>query len=147
MKTFIPTVDMNTKKWYVVDATDKTLGRLASRIAVVLRGKHKPTFTPHIDTGDFVVVINADKVAVTGSKLLNKIYYHHTQYPNGLKSKPLGKKLAENPESVIKKAVWGMLPKARLGRDIYKKLKVYSGEAHPHKAQSPMPLPEQISGF
>jgi len=147
MKTFIPTVDMNTKKWYIVDATDKTLGRLASRIAVVLRGKHKPTFTPHIDMGDFVVVINADKVAVTGNKLLNKIYYHHTQYSNGLKSQPLGKKLAAHPESVIKKAVWGMLPKARLGRDIYKKLKVYSGEAHPHKAQAPVPLPECMTGF
>ncbi len=137
MKTFMPKIDVNEKKWYLVDATDKTLGRLATRIAAVLRGKHKPTFTPSLDAGDFVVVVNAEKISYTGKKLTDKIYYHHSMYPNGLKAKPLGKLLDERPEEVLKKAVWGMLPKGRLGRDMFKKLKVYTGGAHPHKAQGP----------
>ncbi|MBI5235292.1 MAG: 50S ribosomal protein L13 [Deltaproteobacteria bacterium] len=145
MKTYLPKTDAIDRKWYVVDADGKTLGRLATRIAAILRGKHKPTFTPHLDTGDFVVVVNADKVAVTGKKETDKIYYHHTMYPNGLKSRPLGRVMNEKPEEALKKAVWGMLPKARLGRDIFKKLKVYAGEAHPHKAQLPVALPEQIA--
>lgn len=140
MKTFLPKVDVNAKTWYLVDAKGETLGRLASRIAVILRGKHKPTYTPSLDTGDFVVVVNAEKIAVTGNKLTDKMYYHHTMYPNGLKTIPLEKLLAENPEEVLKKAVWGMLPKGPLGRDMFKKLKVYTGGEHPHKAQTPVAL-------
>ena len=140
MKTFIPKVDANTKKWFLVDAKGQTLGRLAASIATVLRGKHKPTFTPHIDTGDFVVVINAEKVGVTGQKMTDKIYYHHSMYPGGLKSVPLSKIMSEKPEEAIKKAVWGMLPKGPLGRDMLKKLKVYAGENHPHQAQGPAAL-------
>lgn len=140
MKTFLPKVDVNAKTWYLVDANGKTLGRLAARIATILRGKHKPTFTPSIDMGDFVVVVNAEKIGYTGSKYTDKIYYHHTMYPNGLKSDPLRKLLTEKPEEVLRKAVWGMLPKGPLGRDMVKKLKIYSGEAHPHKAQMPVAL-------
>lgn len=141
MKTFIPKVDANEKSWYIVDAQGKTLGRLASKIAAVLRGKHKPSFTPHIDTGDFVIVINAEKVHFTGKKLTDKIYYHHTMYPEGLREEPLRKFLEEKPERIIEKAVWGMLPKDRLGRDLFKKLKVYTGSKHPHEAQKPAALP------
>ncbi len=140
MNTYMPKADIDRKKWHLVDASDKTLGRLASRIAAILRGKHKPTFTPSIDTGDFVVVVNAEKISYTGKKITDKIYYHHSMYPNGLKAKPLGKLLEERPEEVLKKAVWGMLPKGRLGRDMFKKLKVYTGDAHPHKAQMPVAL-------
>lgn len=140
MGTYIPKVDMKTKKWHLIDASDKTLGRLATRIAVILRGKHRPDFTTYIDTGEFVVVVNAEKIAVTGKKLTDKIYYHHSMYPNGLKSKPMEKLLTENPAEVLKKAVWGMLPKGRLGRDMFKKLKVYAGGEHPHKAQMPVAL-------
>ncbi|MBI5892094.1 MAG: 50S ribosomal protein L13 [Deltaproteobacteria bacterium] len=130
----------NEKKWFVVDARDKILGRLASRVATILRGKHKPIYTPFIDTGDFVVVVNADKVAWTGKKDTDKIYYHHTMYPAGLRAVSFGKLLEEKPEEVIKKAVWGMLPKGSLGRDMLKKLKVYAGENHPHDAQRPEKL-------
>ncbi|MEK6531020.1 MAG: 50S ribosomal protein L13 [Deltaproteobacteria bacterium] len=140
MKTYMPKTEMNKKKWHLVDAKDKTLGRIATSIAVLLRGKHRPDFTPSLDTGDFVVVINAEKFAYTGAKLKDKVYYHHTMYPNGLKEEPLEKLLKEKPEEVIKKAVWGMLPKGRLGRDMFKKLKVYTGEAHPHQAQQPEAL-------
>lgn len=140
MKTHLPKVEMHEKNWFVVDAEGKTLGRLASKIAAVLRGKHKADFTPHIDTGDFVVVVNAEKIGYTGAKLTDKIYYHHSQYPNGLKSTPLRKIMEEKPEEALKKAVWGMLPKDRLGRDMFKKLKVYTGGAHPHKAQQPKPM-------
>jgi len=139
MKTEFVKPQGNTK-WHIVDAKDKILGRLASRIATVLKGKHKPTYTPFMDTGDFVVVINAEKIAVTGNKLTDKIYYHHTMYPNGLKAEPLEHRLARKPEDVVIKAVWGMLPKGSLGRDIIKKLKVYSGENHPHHAQRPEKL-------
>ncbi len=128
------------RKWYVVDATDKILGRLASRIATYLRGKHKPQFTPNVDTGDFIVVINAEKVKLTGKKLDKKIYYHHTGYPGGLKAETARSRLQRKPEQVIMDAVWGMLPKNRLGRKLLKKLKVYRGPEHPHSAQNPEPL-------
>lgn len=140
MKTYLPKVDPNTKKWYLIDAEGKTLGRLATRIATILRGKHRPTFTPSLDTGDFVVVVNAEKVHFTGKKLTDKIYYHHSMYPNGLKSVPLEKIMAECPEEALKKAVHGMLPKGPLGRDMFKKLKVYTGTEHPHRAQMPVAL-------
>ena len=140
MKTeFIKTQDKD-RKWHIVDAKDKILGRLASGIATVLKGKHKPSYTPFMDTGDFVVVVNADKIAVTGKKLTDKIYYHHSMYPNGLKAEPLGKRLARKPEDIVTHAVWGMLPKGSLGRDMIKKLKVYSGGNHPHQAQRPEKL-------
>ncbi|HBO84104.1 MAG: 50S ribosomal protein L13 [Deltaproteobacteria bacterium GWC2_42_11] len=130
----------NEKKWLVVDASGKVLGRLASKVATVLRGKHKPSYTPFIDMGDFVIVVNAKKVAFTGKKDTDKIYYHHTMYPGGLRATSLGKLLAEQPEKVIMKAVRGMLPKGRLGRDMLKKLKVYAGTNHPHEAQKPETL-------
>ncbi len=125
------------RKWYLVDATDKVLGRLASRIAAYLRGKHKPRFTPNVDTGDFIVVINAEKVKLTGNKLNQKVYYHHTGYPGGLKAETAKSRLQRRPELVITEAVRGMLPKNRLGRAMIKKLKVYRGSAHPHGAQKP----------
>lgn len=125
------------RKWYVVDAKDAILGRLASKIAVHLRGKNKPIFTPHIDTGDFVIVVNAEKVKTTGNKLDDKIYYHHSGYPGGISAETLRKRLETKPEQVILDAVWGMLPKNRLGRAMLKKLKVYRGSKHPHTAQKP----------
>lgn len=128
------------RKWYVVDAEGKVLGRLASQIASHLRGKHKPVFTPHVDTGDFVVVVNADKVKFTGKKLDQKLYYRHSNYPGGLRSETLKKRLETKPEEVVRDAVWGMLPKNRLGRTLIKKLKVYRGTEHPHEAQKPEPL-------
>ncbi|MEE9591544.1 MAG: 50S ribosomal protein L13 [Thermodesulfobacteriota bacterium] len=137
MKTYLPTKDDIKQKWYLVDANDKVLGRLATRIASILRGKNKPIYTQFIDTGDYVVVVNADSVAVTGKKLDDKIYYHHTQYPGGIKEITLKDLMQKRPEDVIKKAVWGMLPKGSLGRKMFKKLKVYAGEAHPHQAQQP----------
>ena len=128
------------RKWYVVDATDMTLGRLASEIAKVLRGKNKAIFTPHIDTGDYVIVINAEKIAVTGKKLDQKIYYHHSDYVGGMKETTLREKLAKKPESVIELAVKGMLPKGPLGRQMLKKLHVYAGSEHKHEAQKPVVL-------
>ncbi len=125
------------QKWYLVDAKDAILGRLAVKVAKVLRGKDKPIFTPNVDTGDFVIVINAEKIKVTGKKLDDKIYYHHSGYPGGLKSETLRERLRKSPEKIISEAVWGMLPKGRLGRAIFKKLKVYKGPEHPHKAQKP----------
>ncbi len=124
-------------KWYIVDAKDKVLGRLASRIATYIRGKHKPIFTPNVDTGDFMIVINADKVKVTGNKLLDKMYQHHTGYIGNLKEKSLRDRMNTEPEKVIEDAVWGMLPKNRLGRAMIKKLKVYRGPEHGHAAQKP----------
>ncbi|MBU4319867.1 MAG: 50S ribosomal protein L13 [Thermodesulfovibrionales bacterium] len=124
-------------KWYLVDAKDAVLGRLAVKIAVCLRGKNKAIFTPNVDTGDFVVVVNAEKVRTTGKKLDDKIYYHHSGYPGGIKAKTLRERLSKEPEKVISDAVWGMLPKNRLGRAMLKKLKVYKGSAHPHAAQKP----------
>ncbi len=124
-------------KWYLVDAKDAVLGRLAVKIAVCLRGKNKAIFTPNVDTGDFVIVVNAEKVRTTGKKLDDKIYYHHSGYPGGIKARTLRERLAKEPQKVISDAVWGMLPKNRLGRAMLKKLKVYKGSAHPHAAQKP----------
>lgn len=140
MKTYMPDKDSVPRKWYLVDIKGKTLGRVATAIAAVLRGKHKPTYTPSIDTGDFVVVINSGKVSVTGKKLTDKMYHHHTNYPGGLRSVALGKLLQTKPEAAIEKAVQGMLPSGPLGRDMFKKLKVYAGDKHPHAAQNPEPL-------
>jgi large subunit ribosomal protein L13 len=126
--------------WVLVDATDKTLGRLATRIAMVLRGKHKPEFTPNADTGDYVVVINAEKIKVTGDKLDSKRYWRHTEHPGGIKSNTLAEVLATHPERAIEKAVKGMLPKGPLGYAQFRKLKVYAGDKHPHAAQQPKPL-------
>jgi len=125
------------QKWFLVDAKGKTLGRLATRIAILLRGKHKPIFTPHVDTGDFVVVVNAEKVNLTGKKWEEKFYIYHTGYPGGLKSTSAGKVKKTKPQRLITMAVQGMLPKTKLGKKMIKKLKVYSGEAHPHQAQQP----------
>jgi large subunit ribosomal protein L13 len=130
------------KRWYVVDATDQVLGRLSTRIATVLRGKHKPSFTPHVDTGDFVVVVNAEKVRLTGRKAEQKVYYRHTGYPGGIKSTTAAKRLAgAHPERVLEDAVRGMLPKNALGRQLVGKLKVYAGPEHPHTAQKPEAFP------
>ena len=126
--------------WYLVDANEKTLGRLASKIAHRLRGKHKPEYTPHVDTGDYIVVVNAEKVRVTGNKMQDKMYYHHTGYIGNLKSTNLTKLLAEHPERALEKAVKGMLPKNSLGKMMFKKLKVYAGPEHKHEAQQPQPL-------
>ncbi|NLU43066.1 MAG: 50S ribosomal protein L13 [Firmicutes bacterium] len=125
------------RKWYVVDASGRTLGRLASRVAAILRGKHKPTFTPHVDTGDYVIIVNADKIVLTGNKLRDKIYYRHTQYPGGLRAMTYGQFLAKSPEKLIERAVRGMLPNNRLGKSMIKKLKVYASADHPHQAQKP----------
>jgi large subunit ribosomal protein L13 len=125
------------RRWYVVDAKDAVLGRLATKIATYLRGKNKPVFTPNVDTGDFIIVINADKIRLTGRKLDNKIYYHHTGYIGGIKAQTAKSMLDKSPEKIIEKAVWGMLPKNTLGKQMLKKLKVYKGAEHPHKAQVP----------
>ncbi|MEE8156550.1 MAG: 50S ribosomal protein L13 [Gammaproteobacteria bacterium] len=140
MKTFSAKNETVKRDWYVVDASGKTLGRLASEIARRLRGKHKPEYTPHVDTGDYIIVVNAEKVRVTGNKLKDKIYYHHTGYIGNLKSEPLGKLLDRHPERVIEKAVKGMMPRNPLGRRMLKKLKVYAGSEHAHTAQQPQPL-------
>jgi large subunit ribosomal protein L13 len=130
-----------TRSWFIVDATNKPLGRLASEIASVLRGKHRPTYTPHVDTGDFVVVINADKVALTGNKLVQKNYYSYSGHVGGLRTTAAKDMLVHNPEHVIEHAVKGMLPKNPLGKKMFSKLKVYAATEHPHKAQQPKPLP------
>jgi large subunit ribosomal protein L13 len=140
MKTFSAKAETVKRDWYVVDATDKTLGRLSTEIAKRLRGKHKPEYTPHVDTGDYIVVINAEKVRVTGRKTTDKIYHHHTGYPGGLKSISFEKLIERAPERVIETAVKGMLPKNPLGRDMYRKLKVYAGGKHNHEAQQPKTL-------
>ena len=140
MKTFSPKPTDITRNWFVVDASDKILGRLASAVAVRLRGKHKVEFAPHIDTGDFIIVVNAAKVHTTGRKLDQKKYYRHSGWIGGLKETSLRDMLAKKPEEVIRKAVRGMLPKNRLGRAMLKKLKIYAGEAHPHEAQKPETL-------
>ncbi len=140
MKTFVAKEHEIEKKWYLVDATDRILGRLASQIAIRLRGKHKPIFTPHADTGDFIVVVNADKVALTGSKWDNKIYYRHTGYVGGLKQISAKKLLEKRPDEVLRLAVKRMLPKNSLGRRQLKKLKIYAGSDHPHQAQGPEKL-------
>ena len=140
MKTFSPTPENIDRQWYVVDANDQILGRLASQIAHRLRGKHKPEFAPHMDNGDFIVVVNCEKIKVTGNKLQKKNYYHHTGYVGNLKSITLEKQLQQKPEEVLRTAVRGMLPKNRLGRAMLKKLKIYAGAEHPHQAQEPKTL-------
>ena len=137
MKTFMASEATIDRKWYVVDAAGMTLGRLASEVAKVLRGKNKPIFTPHMDTGDYVIVINAEKIKVTGKKLDQKIYYHHSDYVGSLKAVTLKEKLAKKPEQVVEQAVKGMLPKGPLGRQMYTKLHVYAGPEHKHAAQKP----------
>lgn len=137
MKTFMASPSTIDRKWYVVDAENMTLGRLASEVAKVLRGKNKPIFTPHMDTGDNVIVINASKVKVTGKKLDQKIYHHHSEYVGGMKETTLREKMAKKPEQVIELAVKGMLPKGPLGRQMFKKLHVYAGPEHTHAAQKP----------
>ena len=140
MKTFSAKAETVERDWYVVDATNKTLGRLASQIALRLRGKHKPTYTPHVDTGDYIIVLNAEKVSVTGRKMTDKTYYWHTGYPGGIKSITLDKLLAKAPERVLEKAVKGMLPNNPLGRAMFRKLKVYAGATHHHTVQQPKKL-------
>jgi large subunit ribosomal protein L13 len=125
------------RKWYVVDARDAVLGKLATKVATYLRGKNKPVFTPNVDTGDFIIVINADKVKLTGNKVNDKVYYHHSGYIGGIKAQTAKELFEKKPETIIEKAVWGMLPKNRLGRMMIKKLKVYRGPEHPHEAQTP----------
>ncbi len=137
MKTFSAKAQAVSHQWYVVDATEQTLGRFASQIAKYLRGKHKPEYTPHVDTGDYIVVLNAEKIAVTGKKMSDKIYYSHSGFPGGLKAVTLEKLLAKHPTRVIEHAVKGMLPKNPLGRDMFRKLKIYVGSEHPHGAQQP----------
>ena len=137
MKTFMASPATIERKWYVVDATNMTLGRLAAEVAKVLRGKNKPIFTPHMDTGDYVIVVNAAQVKVTGKKLDQKVYYHHSDYVGGMKETTLKEMMAKKPERVIELAVKGMLPKGPLGRQMYRKLHVYAGAEHPHAAQKP----------
>ncbi len=140
MDTYMARKEDVERKWYVVDATGYTLGRLSAEIAKILRGKNKPTYTPHIDTGDYVIVVNAEKIKVTGKKLDQKIYYHHSEYIGGMKETTLKDMLAKHPERVIEHAVKGMLPKGPLGRQMYKKLFVYAGPDHKHAAQKPEAL-------
>ncbi|MFN8188508.1 MAG: 50S ribosomal protein L13 [Gaiellales bacterium] len=140
MKTWNAKPNELERRWYVVDADGKTLGRLATQIAETLRGKGKPQYTPHVDTGDFVIVVNAEKIAVTGKKLDQKLYHRHSGYPGGLRSRTLRTQLERQPTEVLRKAVKGMLPRNRLGRAQLLKLKVYAGPAHPHEAQQPVPL-------
>ena len=140
MKTQVAKKDEVTRDWYLVNAENQVLGRIATQIANVLRGKNKPTFTPSVDTGDFVIVVNAEKIALTGNKLSDKTYYSHSGYPGGLKSITAGKLLDKKPEDIIRKAVKGMLPKNKLARHMLNKLKVYTGAEHPHKAQQPKVL-------
>jgi large subunit ribosomal protein L13 len=142
MKTWNAKPGEVDRRWYVVDAEGQTLGRLATRIADTLRGKDKPQYTPHVDTGDFVIVVNAEKIAVTGNKLDQKRYYRHSGYPGGLRSRTLREQLDRQPTEVLRKAVKGMLPRNRLARAQITKLKVYAGPEHPHSAQAPQPLPE-----
>jgi large subunit ribosomal protein L13 len=140
VKTFSAKAEDIERKWFVVDAQGQTLGRLATRIASVLRGKHKPVYTPHLDCGDYVIVVNADKIHVTGQKLEQKTYYRHSGYPGGLRQVSLRRQLQVHPDRVIEAAVRGMLPHNRLGRKMFKKLKIYAGPTHPHEAQQPTAL-------
>ncbi|KAB8197913.1 50S ribosomal protein L13 [Nonomuraea phyllanthi] len=140
MRTYSPKPADVQRQWYVIDATDVVLGRLASHVATLLRGKHKPIFAPHVDTGDFVIVINADKIALSGNKLEQKKAYRHSGYPGGLRSVSYGELMEKRPDKAVEKAVKGMLPKNSLGRKMAKKLKVYAGPEHPHQAQQPVPF-------
>jgi large subunit ribosomal protein L13 len=137
MKTYMANAETVQRKWYVIDATDKTLGRMASQVASILRGKNKPIFTPHVDTGDFVVIINAEKVHLTGNKLEQKYYRHHSGYPGGLKEVPYSKMMVNKPELVVEQAIRRMVPKGPLGSQMFKKLKVFRGPVHTHEAQKP----------
>jgi large subunit ribosomal protein L13 len=139
-KTYVPKASEIKQDWVLVDANDQNLGRLATQIATVLLGKNKPSFTPGVDTGDFVVVVNCERIRVTGNKLEEKIYYRHSQYPSGLTAISLREQLRIHPDRVIRAAVWGMLPHNKYGREVIKKLKVYAGPDHPHEAQQPKPL-------
>ena len=140
MRTFTQKKEEIERDWYIVDAEGETLGRLASRIAPILKGKHKPIYTPHLDCGDFVIIVNAEKVRVTGRKMDQKLYHRHSGYPGGLRTISLRDQLDKYPERVLQAAIRGMLPKNKLGRRMIKKLKVYAGDAHPHEAQQPKPL-------
>jgi len=140
MKTFSAKAHEVKRDWLVVDASDKVLGRLASQVALRLRGKHKAEYTPHVDTGDYIIVLNADKIRVTGQKATQKMYYRHTEYPGGIKSESFEKLLARRPTRIIELAIKGMLPKNPLGREMFRKLKVYAGNEHPHAAQQPKEL-------
>ena len=140
MKTFMQRKEDVQRDWYVIDAEGQTLGRLASKVANVLRGKHKPTYTPHVDGGDYVIVVNAEKVVLTGNKLNDKIYYNHSRYTGGLRERTAKEMVEKYPVEMVERAVKGMLPKGRLGRQMYKKLFVYDGENHPHSAQKPKEL-------
>lgn len=144
-KTYYPKADEIQRDWVVVDANDQTLGRLATQISTVMLGKHKPGYTPGVEVGDYVIVVNASHIKVSGNKLDDKMYHRHTGYPGGLKSVKLRDLLAKNPERVIEKAVWGMLPHNRMGRSLMKKLRVYAGPDHPHAAQEPKPIEEVLS--
>ncbi|GAQ24660.1 MULTISPECIES: 50S ribosomal protein L13 [Tepidanaerobacter] len=144
MSTFMAKKEEVKRDWYVIDAAGKPLGRIAAQVATILRGKHKPIYTPHVDTGDYVVIVNADKVILTGKKMENKVYYHHTNYPGGIKSESFESLINRAPEQVLYKAVWGMLPHNTLGRKMIKKLKIYSGDKHPHEAQQPKALNIEI---
>ncbi len=137
MRTFIPKKDDIEQKWWLINAEGRILGRMATEVADLIRGKRKPQFTSHLDTGDFVVIVNAEKIKVSGRKLDQKKYYSHSGYPGGIKEETLKDLLERKPEEVVKKAVWGMIPKGKLGRALYKKLKVYRGPSHPHEAQNP----------
>jgi len=140
VRTFTQKQEEIERNWYIVDAEGETLGRLASRIAPILKGKHKPIYTPHLDCGDFVIIVNAERVRVTGRKMDQKLYHRHSGYPGGLSSISLRDQLAKHPERVLQAAIRGMLPKNKLGRRMIKKLKVYAGDSHPHQAQQPKPL-------
>jgi large subunit ribosomal protein L13 len=140
VRTYSPKPGDLTREWHVIDATDVVLGRLAVQVATLLRGKHKPTYAPHVDTGDFVVVINADKIALSGNKRDAKMAYRHSGHPGGLSATPYGELLDKDPRKAVERAVWGMLPKNRLSRQLLKKLKVYAGPSHPHAAQRPQPF-------
>jgi large subunit ribosomal protein L13 len=143
-KTYYPKAEEIQRDWVLVDANDQTLGRLVTQISTVLLGKHKPSFTPGVEMGDYVVVVNAAHIKVTGKKMDDKIYHHHTGYPGGLKSTKLRDLLANHPERVIEKAVWGMVPHNRMGRSLMRKLRVYAGADHPHQAQNPKPIEEVL---
>ncbi len=143
MKTYLPKLNEIDRKWHLVDAEGKILGRLATQVVRLLRGKHKAMYTPHLDTGDFVVVINAEKVVLTGKKLADKVYYRHSGYPGGIKSTTPGRLLKQKPERVVEQAIRGMLPKTKMGDALFRKVKVYAGGAHPHAAQRPQPVPAE----
>ena len=144
MRTYSPSAKDITREWYVVDAEGQTLGRLATRIAKVLRGKHKPTFAPHLDMGDHVIVVNADKIEMAGEKAADKLYHRHSGFPGGLTSVPFAEMMDKKPTAIVESAVKGMLPKSKLGRAMGTKLKVYAGADHPHAAQKPVELPDHI---